>query len=217
MTFAMSDLAAAKAFMRKIVTLATLMLLTGCVSVGAWRVPVPSGQGVEVVGDYGTRIDTADFSALVWLRGFTPDIVLFGPIVPIIPYGPWKWLTGKGADEYRITVELELSPKTPSAAFVPGSLRVVVGDRIYAPTDVHRADMEVCRTEYPENIDHSKWRRSEPVRETHQALPVKETICLWFYFDTLQPPDEPFRLIADGLPTVQYKVERRSGVGFARQ
>ena len=217
MTFAMSDLRAAKAFMRKTVTLATLISLTGCVAVGTGRVPVPSGQGVEVVGDYGTRIDTADFSALVWLRGFTLDMVLFGPVVPIIPYGPWKWLTGKGTDEYRITVELELSPKTPSAAFVPGSLRIVAGDRIYAPTDVHRADMEVCRTEYPESIDHSKWRRSEPVREAHQALPVKETICLWFYFDTLQPPDEPFRLIADGLPTVNYKPERRFAAGFMKQ
>src|SRR5207245_10989501 len=122
MTFAMSDLAAAKAFMRKILTLATLMLLTGCVSVGAWRVPVPSGQGVEVVGDYGTRIDTADFSALVWLRGFTPDIVLFGPIVPIIPYGPWRCLTGKGADEYRIPMERASTTNTPSVALGSGSV-----------------------------------------------------------------------------------------------
>jgi hypothetical protein len=200
--------------MQKIVaTLATLML-TGCVAVGTGRVPVPSGQEVEAVGDYGARIDAADFSAFVWLRGFNLDLVLFGPIVPIIPYGPWKWLTGKGADEYRMTVELELSPKTPSAAFVPGSLRIVVGDRIYAPTDVHRADMEVCRTE---SIDHSKWRRSEPVREIHQALPIKEAICFWFYFDTLPPPGEAFRLTADGLPTVDYKLERRFGAGALKQ
>jgi len=203
--------------MRKIVaTLATLMLLTGCVAVGTGRVPVPSGEGVEAVGDYGARIDTTDFSAFVYLRGFDLDIVLFGPIVPIIPLGQWKWLTGKGGDEIRIRVALELSPKTPSAAFVPGSLRIVVGDRNYAPTDVHRADAEVCRDD-PDNITYSKWRRSEVVREKDQALPIKERICLWFYFNTLQPPDEPFQLMADGLPTVNYKPERRFGAGFPQQ
>jgi hypothetical protein len=165
--------------------------LSACVEVTFGSYPEASGERVEPRENSHAMIELPDYSVDVGLEGFDPDWALIGPLVPIVPIGPWKWLGFVPKSELRVDVHLALEPKTQYGAIVPGSARIHVGEREYLPVEVRVAACQGCNG-----------RRvvSDPMR----PMPVIYKTFLQLRFLTCRPPDEPFSLEIEGLPRIDY-------------
>ena len=73
----------------RVTRLALLVLLstltTGCVVVGVGVYPEASGPGIESTGNCSTAVTTPDLQVGIELKGYAPALILFGPLVPVIP------------------------------------------------------------------------------------------------------------------------------------
>lgn len=170
-----------------------MIILSGCAGLMIGKYPYPSGADVASEDASMAKIETAQFVAFEKIEGYTPDFGLVGILVPFIPIGQWKWLTGYGKDDFRINIILWVTPKAELAEFHPGTLRIKIGSQEYHPTEIKIGNQDV---------DPSK------------PLSIREKTRIWFNFSDLRPPETPFSVSAAELPTVQYSLERKVRFGF---
>jgi len=178
--------------------------LSACVEVSFGDYPEASGTGVEPRKDSHAGVELPDYSVDVALDGFDPDWALVGPLVPIVPIGPWRWLGFVPKSELRVDVHLALAPKTQYGTIVPGSARILVGDREYRPTEVRVAACQGC-----------SGRRVVP--DPMQPMRVVYKVFLQLRFLTCPPPDEPFALEIAGLPRIDYALVHDTRARLASQ
>ena len=165
--------------------------LSACVGVTFGDYPEASGVGVVVGEDSHAKLERPEFSVDVSLEGFDPDWGLVGLGIPLFPVGPWKWLGYVPKSDLRVTARLALDAKTSDAALVPGSARIVVGGREFAPTEVRIAACQTCG---------GKMAVANPLK----PMPIIYKTFLELRFKTCPPPEEPFSLEIAGLPRIDY-------------
>jgi hypothetical protein len=191
--------------MRLVAGLVLGALQIGCVYVGTARQPIAVDEEFRSTGDMPTKLDTPEYSVEIRFDGFSGrDLVFFGLLVPIIPIGQWEWLTGIGAEDLRVKIDLRLLPKTTLGRFSPASLRLLEGGREYRPTEVRKGSY--CPRDSAFAMD-----------GVPDTIVVSEQLCFEFSFRNLRPPAEQFSLAIDGLPIVAFRVERRFIGGLATQ
>jgi len=190
--------------MKKVIAVVAMLMLTGCAGLTIGNYPYPSEADAAPEDKSMAKIDAEQFVAFEKIEGYTPDFALVGIVVPFIPMGQWKWLTGISKDDLRINLNLWLTPKVKSAQFSPGSLRVKVGNQEYMPTEI-KAGTGLCNSNEAATVDASK------------PLPVTEKTCIRFYFANLHSPEEPFIVTASELPTVRFSLENKVRYEFLSQ
>jgi hypothetical protein len=183
---------------------ALALALGGCVEVTFGSYPEASGAGVEARADSHARIELPDYSVDVGIDGFDPDWALVGPLVPIVPIGPWRWLGFIPQSELRVDVYLALEPKTQYGTIVPGSARIVAGEREHRVSEVRVAACQGCN---------GRRLVSDPMRP--MAIIYKAFLQLRFL--DCPPPDGPFALEIDGLPRIDYVLEHDTRARLATQ
>ncbi len=187
--------------MNKLIAFAIIIMTTGCAGLTTGKYPYPVGIDVDPINKSIAKVDLADYEAAVQIEGYTPDIGLIGIVVPVIPIGQWKWLTGISKDDLRITANLIFKPKTKSGIFEAGSLKIIVNEQQYFPSEIRMAS-------------HCETNQNSILVDTSKPLPIKEQICVRFIFKNLHPPDTQFVLAADGLPDIKYVLERKTRYEF---
>lgn len=190
--------------MKKAIVALTMVILSGCAGLTIGKYPYPSDVNAAPEDTSMAKIDTDQFVAFQRIEGYTPDFGLVGIVVPFIPIGQWKWLTGIGKDDLRININLWVTPKAELAEFYPGTLRIKVDSQEHQPTEI-KAGSGLCNSKDALTVDPSK------------ALPIRVKMCIWFNFSNLHPPEGPFSVIVAGLPTVQYSLEQKVRFGFLSQ
>jgi hypothetical protein len=98
-----------------------------------------TGDGVEQQGAEDLVIHTEDVLANVSVETYDSWLSLFGPLVPVFPWGY------PGRDRFR--VKIELNRCTDDSAFHPESLRVRTASRVFAPQSVESGKKAVFRFE----------------------------------------------------------------------
>lgn len=186
--------------MTRAILLIAILFLSGCVGLTTGTYPYPSG--VEVVPEKETmaKINAEEFEAFQEIKGYTPDFGLIGIVVPFIPIGPWKWLTGVGKDDLRVTVNLWVRPKREQALFEAATLQIDVNGHKYSPSEIKMGS--ICGGE-----------KTAIVVDRSKPVTVKET-CIWFEFANLPPPDTSFSVFATGVPPVRYVLKRKTRYEF---
>lgn len=179
------------------------ILIIACVIAATGKYPIPSGDGIEIQDESIAKIDLPDYSVKVQIHGYAADIGLVGFVVPVIPIGQWEWLTGIGKDDLRITTNLTFLPKTNTGQFDPGTLRIVVNGKEYVPTEIKKAK-------------HCVWDRDAVNLDKTKSIRIDEQMCIWFKFNNLQPPNQPFSVKAKDLPIIEYTLERSTSGDFIR-
>jgi hypothetical protein len=190
--------------MKRAIILMALFCLSGCAGLMTGKYPFPTGVEVVPEKKQMAKISTEEFEVFQEIEGYTPDFVLIGIIVPFIPIGQWKWLSGIGKDDLRITVNLWVKPKAEQAQFDAAALQIVVNGRKYSPSEVRMSNM--CGFE-----------KGSTVVDLSGPVTVDKEVCIWFKFASLPPPDTSFSVVAKGLPSVTYVLERKTRYDFLRQ
>ena len=191
--------------MRTLCTVIGMVALGGCVGVmfGAPKL-TPVAEGLESYTESDATIRTTDFRAMVRIAGYTPDFVLAGPIVPIIPIGQWRWLTGISKDELRLAIEVQLAPLRKDAIFSPQSFRVLINNEMHTATKITVAK-QGCGTKALQPVD------------MERPLVIDSPLCIRFDFAALRPPEQPFSIVSRELPEIKYSLKRETSMGFAGQ
>jgi len=177
--------------------LACGLVFDGCVLVGWGTYPFPSGDGVEPqdVADLGVIsavVHGPDVSAKVTVQTYDPSLVLVGLVVPIIPL--FWWPMGTNPLECRIYVT------EGKRSFRPDSMRVLVGSNAYEPTSI-----EI--TQYvSEGGDPPRVRYDHPPPD-RDLLAEHETLLVYRF--AIAAPDEPFAIVVQGLPRIDYVPKRQ--------
>jgi len=190
--------------MGKTVILIATIFLAGCAGLTIGKYPYPKGVDVAPEKRSMAKMETADFQILQQVEGYTPDFALIGVVVPVIPFGQWKWLTGIGKDDLRISLYLWLTPKSQAAQFEPGPLKIAANGVTHFPSEIR-----VGR--------HCGIKENTVPVDTSKPLLVHEKACVWYIFDNLRPPDSSFSVIAKGLPTTEYMLKRKIRFGYLSQ
>ncbi len=152
----------------------------GCVFGGWGTYPLASGDGVEPYGLGSARIRTSDVAATIDVGIYEPNWVFAGIVVPVIPVFWLGWINGV-SEHLRVTVQIDQSPDL--AAFDSASLRVMIA---------------------------SQGHRANSVRVSQSYVPpATQRIWLQYDFDDVASPYEPFSIVADGLPRIDYEPQRR--------
>ncbi|WP_183359426.1 hypothetical protein [Geomonas limicola] len=146
------------------------------------------------------KLDGGDFEAFQEVEGYTPDFGLVGIIVPFIPFGQWKWLTGIGKDDLRVTVNLWVKPKRDKATFYP-TLQVDANGHLHKPSEAKMG--AVCGGE-----------KTAIVVDLSKPVLVEKESCIWFRFSNLPPPKSSFTVVAASLPPVTYALKRKTRYQF---
>lgn len=187
--------------MTRIILLIVILFLYGCAGLTTGTYPYPSG--VEVVPEKNkmAKINTEELEAFQEIEGYTPDFGLIGIIVPFIPIGQWKWLTGISKDDLRVTVNLWVKPKREQALIDAASLQIDVNGRKYSPSEIKMGS--ICGTE-----------TAAIVVELSKPVTITKETCIWFKFANLPLPDTSFTVTATGLQPVKYILERKTRYEF---
>lgn len=174
-----------------------IMISTGCVGLSTGRYPYPEGIEANPNNAAEAKIDRTDYKVYLNIEGYPPDpnFGLIGIIVPVIPMGQWKWLTGIGKDDLRIRVNAKFIPITKEGTFDTGTLKIVVNERQYVPSKIKKA--RGCVGENGNDVDIVK------------SFPIQEEVCITFIFSELRPPDTSFILMAHDLPDIKYVLKRK--------
>lgn len=186
---------------KALLLLMTVLCVSGCAGLTTGRYPYPSG--IEVVPEKKTmaKMSSDDFEAFQEVEGYPPDFALVGIIVPFIPLGQWKWLTGISKEDLRVTVNLWLKPKKEKAVFDPATLKVEANGRTYSPSEIKMG--AVCGAE-----------KDAVVVDFLTPVTIERETCIWFRFSNLAPPDTSFSVLATGLPPIRYVLERKTRYQF---
>lgn len=187
--------------MKALLLLMTMLYFSGCAGLTSGRYPYPSGAGVVPEKKTMAQIDGGEFEAFQEVEGYTPDFALIGIVVPFIPFGQWKWLTGIGKEDLRITVNLWMKPKSSAVNFDASTLHVDVNGRTYSPSEVKMGP--VCGGE-----------KAATVVDLSKTVTIEKESCIWFRFSNLAPPDSSFTVVAAGLPPVTYALKRKTQYQF---
>jgi len=189
--------------MTRAVLVVAIIFLSGCAGLSTGTYPYPTG--VEVVPEKLSmaKLNAEDFDAFQEVEGYTPDFALIGIIVPFVPIGQWKWLTGVSKEDLRVTVNLWVKPKREQAVVEVATLHIDVNGRIYTPSEIKMNSM--CGVE-----------KDAVAVDILKPVTVKKEACIWFRFSNLPPPDTSFSVVAAGLPSVKYELVRKSRYEFSR-
>ena len=188
-------------YMIKAMLVIVILFISGCAGLITGTYPFPTGIEVAPRKQTMAKINTEDFEAFQEIEGYFPDYVLVGFVVPFIPIGSWKWLSGTSKDDLRGVVDLWIKPKRELALVDTATLHIDVNGRMYSPTEIKMNSM--CGVDKDAVfIDTSK-----PVKVTKKA-------CIWFRFANLQPPSTSFTVVAAGLPSVKYLLVRKTRYEF---
>jgi len=189
--------------MTRVMLVVAIIFLSGCAGLSTGTYPYPTG--VEVVPEKLSmaKINAEDFEAFQEVEGYTPDFALFGIIVPLVPIGQWKWLTGISKEELRVTVNLWVKPKREQAVVDIATLYIDVTGRIYSPSEIKMNSM--CGVE-----------KDAVAVDILKPVTVMKEACIWFRFSNLPPPDTSFSVVAAGLPSVKYELVRKTRYEFSR-
>jgi len=187
--------------MTRAIILIAILFVSGCAGVTTGTYPYPSGVKVVPKKEKMAIINTEEFEAFQEIEGYTPDFGLIGMVVPFIPIGPWKWLTGLSKDDLRVAVNLWVKPKREQALFDAATLQIEVNGRVYSPSEINMGSM--CGAE-----------KDAIVVDISKPVAVKKETCIWFKFSNLPPPDTSFSVVATGLPPIKYVLERKTRYQF---
>jgi hypothetical protein len=117
-----------------------IMISTGCVTLSTGKYPYPEAIEVNSDNTAEAKIDKTDYKVYLEIDGYPPDpnIGLCGIVVPVIPVGQWKWLTGIGKDDMRIQVNAKFIPLTKEGTFDAGTLKIIVNEHQYVPSKIKK-------------------------------------------------------------------------------
>lgn len=190
--------------MKKAIVALTMIILSGCAGLTVGKFPYPSDAYSAPEDKAMAKIETEELVAFERIGGYTSDFGLIGIVVPFIPFGQWKWLTGISKDDLRINVSLWVTPKGESAQFYPSTLRIKVENQEFKPTEI-KAGTGLCNSKDSSTVEPS------------QPISVREKMCIWFNFSNLHPPETPFTVVVTGFPSIQYTLERKMRFEFLSQ